>query len=473
MENKKYSFLSKNIFLFALSGIIPKLLAFILVPIYTSKLSTYDYGVFDLLTTTVYLLVPIFTLTIRDAVMRYVFDDTIEKKHVFSTFWWIINIGTTLIIAGIILLVILGFINIQLTYLYFLVIFFWANSISEAITRFCRGIDKVNTIVIGSIINSLVMFSANIILLVIFNLGIYGYLIANVSGYLISIVYMFFSAKLYKYVTLKVPHNIINKMVRFSFPMIFSALAWWINSGADRYLLSWFAGVSVSGIYAISGKIPSILAMFQNIFQQAWSISAIKNFDRNDTDGFIGNIFKLINFTMAIACSAIIILNIPITQILVEGDFFESWKYVPLLLISTFFNAIALYFDSIFLAVKDTKLISTATIIGAITNIILNVILIPHFAAYGAAFATFFGYCVALTYRIMRIKKYILINVNWKREIFTWFLLIIQTALAIWGLKFTIIQCIILITLLLSYKKEVKTVWNMGLNKIKNRGETK
>ena len=66
----KYKYLGKNIILFAINGFIPKLLVFVMVPIYTGYLTTYEYGIADLITVTVQLLLPFFTLDIQDAVMR-------------------------------------------------------------------------------------------------------------------------------------------------------------------------------------------------------------------------------------------------------------------------------------------------------------------------------------------------------------------------------------------------------------------
>lgn len=82
--NNKYKELGKNVFLFTLSGFIPKILSFILVPLYTSYLTTYDYGISDLIVTTVQLLIPILTLDIQDAVMRYSLDKNYDNTNVLS-----------------------------------------------------------------------------------------------------------------------------------------------------------------------------------------------------------------------------------------------------------------------------------------------------------------------------------------------------------------------------------------------------
>ena len=115
----KYSFFSKNIVLFTISGVIPKVLAFIIVPIYTSYLSTADYGVSDLIHTTVDLLMPIFTLRIHDAVLRFAMDKNKNPKEVLSCGLFITWVG--IFIIGIAVSIIAQFKVIETHYL---VVFF-------------------------------------------------------------------------------------------------------------------------------------------------------------------------------------------------------------------------------------------------------------------------------------------------------------------------------------------------------------
>ena len=55
--SNKYAALLKDTMLFALSAYLPKLISFFLVPVYTSCLTTYEYGVVDLIATTISFLV--------------------------------------------------------------------------------------------------------------------------------------------------------------------------------------------------------------------------------------------------------------------------------------------------------------------------------------------------------------------------------------------------------------------------------
>lgn len=143
-------------------------------------------------------------------------------------------------------------------------------------------------------------------------------------------------------------------MILYSFPLVTNSIAWWLNNASDRYILTFFCGTSINGIYAVSYKIPTILSTFQSVFYNAWSISAITEFDKEDRDGFIGNIYTMYSAISIIGCSILLIFNIFIAKIL-YSKLFEAWHYVPPLLIGTVFNGLALFEGCIFTAVKNKR----------------------------------------------------------------------------------------------------------------------
>lgn len=460
MANKHKS-LIKNVVLFSINSFVPKLLSILLIPIYTNCLTLEEYGISDLITTTVTLIIPIFTLDIQDAVMRFALDNKYKKEDVFSNAIHIILLGTGLVCIGTYIVSSLNIKGMDDSYLFFFVLMFITSSLYNTISFFCRGIDKVNAIVVGGVLQSVITLTANILFLVLFRMGLIGYLLANSIGSVVALVWYFFSAKLHLFIKLKITKDVLKDMIVFSFPLIFSVIAWWINNASDRYILSWMSGVTISGLYAVSYKIPNILSIFQNIFAQAWSISAVKEFDKNDTDGFITNTYNMMNFGMIILCSAIMIMNIPIAKILYSKEFYGAWKFVPPLLISVVFNAISLFIGSIFTAVKDTKTLSISTIVGAVVNTICNVIFIYYLGAYGAALATMFGYAVVLFIRHIILRKHIIMRVAWHRDIMAYGILIVQMILALWGMDMIFFQSILSVTILLIYKKELIIILNM------------
>lgn len=77
----KYKYLIKNMGLLTISNFGSKILSFILIPIYTNYLTTVKYGTFDLFNTTISLLMPILTINIMSAVLRFSLDENSNKKR--------------------------------------------------------------------------------------------------------------------------------------------------------------------------------------------------------------------------------------------------------------------------------------------------------------------------------------------------------------------------------------------------------
>ena len=78
---KGYKKLGKNIILLTVGNFASKVLSFFLVPFYTTVLSTKEYGSADILTTSINLILPIFSMLIYESVLRFLLDDTNDKKQ--------------------------------------------------------------------------------------------------------------------------------------------------------------------------------------------------------------------------------------------------------------------------------------------------------------------------------------------------------------------------------------------------------
>ena len=390
MKNKS-KYLIKNVVLFSLSSFLPKVFAFVLVPIYTSCLSTEEFGLVDLVSTTTNLLLPIFSLDIHDAVLRFIMDSKYIKNEV-STITLFVNFFGFIILS--LLMSIVYYTRLTNMPSYFFIyscILFIFNTLQNSFIMYSKGIEKVKNIVVSSTLLSITTIILNILFLTVIKMGVHGYLLSILIGYFVSIIYIIISTKLYKEIKINyINKKLMKEMVTYSIPLIFSVVAWWINNASDRYIITWMIGVSASGIYAMSYKIPNIISIFYGIFSQAWSISAIKEFNKEDYDGFIGNIYMILNTLLCLLCSFIIISNIFVSKLLFKGEFFSAWQSI--LIYAILFYSNAMFLGNIFVAVKDTKFISISTIIGAIVNTILNIVLIYVFGIIGAAIATLIGY---------------------------------------------------------------------------------
>lgn len=464
-EKNKTLELVKNIILFLVANFIPKTITFFMLPLYTYCLTTSEYGTMDIMFTTVQLLLPFLTLQVQDAMLRFSMDKANTPGDVFTIGMRIACLGSLIFFLGCTIGKFTGIIEWNPLYLTILVLIFFSNAVKNISSYFCRGIDKVGVLTASNIFLTVIVVLCNVLFLVIFKWGVTGYLLATCLGNVFALIFQFFAAKLYKYIKWNVTNReLLKEIIYFSFPMVFSALAWWINSSLDKYILGYYYGMSAVGIIAVAYKIPSILSTLGNTIANAYSISAIKEFDINDSDGFLGKSYAVINMCFVIACSFIMIINVYVSSLLFSKEFFEAWKYVPPLLVSAVASQLSLTCEQYYIALKNTKVISVTAACGAVSNLSLNMILIPKYGAYGAAIATAASYFV--TFVIRYVVLYIKFNLRLKHDLIaecvTYILLLLQLLFAQYGNKYILHQliifiCIVSVYLIIFFRKIFKT----------------
>lgn len=474
-KGKKYKDLAANTAIFTISSFGSKLLSFFLVPLYTFYLSTEDYGTADIIGTTATLLIFILTIDISDAVLRFAIERNHSQEKILSFGLKVQFSGAFVLGIALFVLRVLNVIKWEKYCYIFLLLIFILNAVHQAFTNYLRAINKIKEVAVSGVLQTLVTIIFNIFCLVFLKLGLIGYLISGVAGFTISVLYCFFKTgvSFSELLFAKCEKNIKKEMVMYSVPLIFNGIAWWMNSSLDKYFITSILGIGASGIYAVSYKIPSILTMFNQIFAQAWNLSAIKEFDKDDKDGFFSRTYTVYNAGMVLSCSMIIIMNIILAKFLYAKDFYEAWKYTSPLLISIIFSALSSFVGSIFSAVKNSRIFAISTVSAAAVNTLLNAVLIPVIGIQGAAIATAVSFMVIWLIRLNSTRKYINMKLNIKRDVFAYALLAVQAVIEHFRNHNYVFQILIFLMLVLIYFKEIKVItgklYSIGVNRIIRR----
>lgn len=454
-----YKYLAKNIGVLALSNFATKLLSFFLVPLYTSILTTEEYGTYDLFSTTIYLLVPILTLNIQDATIRFSLDKKYEKKDIISISLAIFVKGLVILLAFAIVNRVTNLLPVFNEYLIVFVLMYVFQALVGIMTAFARGCEKITEISIASVIGSVVFIGLNILFLVVFRLGLMGYFFSSILGNLSQVFYLARVTKTWRYLGFrKTNKDTESGMLKYSCPLIANTVAWWITNASDRYVVIWLCGTAANGIYSVAYKIPSILNILQSIFTQAWTLSAVKEFDPEDKDGFFSTMYNGFNCLMVLACGFLILSDKFFARILYANDFYKAWEYVPFLLISIVFGATGGYIGGIFSALKEAKMLAQSTTIGAIVNIVLNIVLVHMVGPIGAAISTTISYIVVWGIRLCYMRKFLQVKLYLKRDIISYVLLVVQAMLLLLiqsGYMMYMIQIALFVVLVILYRKEI------------------
>lgn len=426
----KYKELAKNTGIFALANFSSKILIFLLVPIYTRVLTTTEYGFYDLVYTTIQLFVPILTLNISEAVMRFLMKDGVSKKSVFSIAVLDIFIGS---IAFALLLLVNNLFSLSdliSQYIIYIFVIFVFYTLNNFLIQFSKGIDKIGVTAISGVISTAVMLAMNVILLVVFDWGLLGFFIANVCGYVIPCIYIVSRLRLWELFEIKIDKKLQWEMVYYALPLVLNILSWWVNNTSDRYIVTAIVGIQASAIISVAYKIPQILSTISAIFIQSWQISAIKiQEDKSDTT-FVSNMLLYYNALLLIIASGIILFVKPISNILFGISFYSAWELVPFLIISSLFNAISGCIGAIMGAKMDTHNIAKSALVGMIANIILNIVLTFLMGPQGITISTLIASFLIFYMRKDSVKE---INSETYRAIYlSWILLVVEACLLIY-----------------------------------------
>lgn len=467
---EKYKGLSKNIVLFTICNLGQKFLSFFLVPLYTSFLTTEEYGNIDLVVNITNLIVGVVTIKISSAVMRYTMQDKSDIRY--------ISHGFKVSIVGFLFMCVFGTIFyifpiavLNREYIVWIVALGACYIFNTLFTDYLRGVDKVSLMVIAGVINTLVNLSLNILLIVVCHLGVTGYMLGNCCGILSAILIVQFREKIIQKSirSKRLAKAEKSEMYKYSFPLIFASLAWWVNSSLDRIFITYMKGSADNGIYSVSYKIPNILSAFEQVFSQAWILSSIKDYDKDDKDGYFKNIFEIYNASITLICACIMLLNIPISKILYAGDFFEAWRCVPILLLATQFLCLKTFMGGIYTAVRDTKFGMYLSFGSAFINSVLNALLIPVIGIQGAGIATCASYFCIYFMSLACARKYINMRLDYLKEEGAHILLLIQAICATTKSHLYVVQVCIVAVLCAMFFKRYLSLFSFVVRTIKSK----
>lgn len=463
----KYKKLFSDMGLFTISNFGSKLLVFFLVPLYTNVLSTYEYGIIDLINSTINLLVPVLTLSIAEATLRFAFDK-MNKEHIVLKNSLLVIVVSLIPLLFFKAIIVKWFSELEKYWIYFLIIYFFV-AIDMCLSSYIRGIDKIKVYAIKGILYTAIFVSSNILFLVVLDCGLLGYLYATLLAEGITIFYMLVASKIRLNIfNFRLDTPLLKQMLRYSLPLIPSIIAWWVMQISDKYIIIYFLGLAASGIYGISYKIPTILSMVTSIFMQAWQISAIKSVEDQDNDKFVSKIYMYFTIFSVGACSVLILLAEMLGKILYAKEYAIAWRYVPILLMAYLFSGLSGVLASLFSAQKKTDILFHSTTIGAIVNIVLNFILIPKYGVMGAAYTTLLGFLVTWVIRRISISKFVNLETNESRNIVAFLLLIIQAICMAGNFKIRYLVSVIVILLcLVIYIKNLKELIKIIIKMIK------
>lgn len=466
----KYKKLLSNTAILGAGTFGSKVLVFLLMPLYTALLSTEQFGRADILMQTANLLIPLAALGIGDGLFRFTLDaDREQRKQIFSGAFFVI-LGGMLPLA--IMIQAFRLVSIYDGYIWLIFAYVCFANLHAICANYLRACDKPKIFALQGIANTALTIGLNILFLLVFDMGVTGYVLSVAVSDLVVTLALVIFCKLYRDIELKKPNKeLMRSMLRFSIPYIPTALMWMITSSSDRFIVTAFCGTAENGLYAASYKLPTLISLAGGVFMEAWHFSSVSDAKAEERSAFFENVYKNYVGIMFMGTALLTVMSKLLTMLLLDDSYYSSWVYVPVLGIAMLFSALSAFMGSVYFLEKRSSRSTVTAALGAIINIILNFVLIPTQGAMGAAVATVVSYMVVFAIRAVDTAKYLRFKLYLPRVLLNTAIIIVQAVIMILEVPYWIYWQIgiVLLIIMINVREAMSAVISFFNKKSKNK----
>lgn len=403
MNNKDT--LVKNTLMISFGTLLSKGIQFVLVIFVSSWLTTEDYGTFDVICTYVTLLLPLLSLSTGEAVFRFsASSKTPEEQSCYiTTGFFLVVCNFFLCTVGIAVLSYFKVLSSKLV-LPFLCLLA-AQLLNHYLQAFLRAIKRLALFTVSNVAFTFMVTVFSVLFVYLLQRGLTGLIYAYASGYLIANIFIIISAKFWRYIFVKkASGKVLMQLIRYSFPLVPNDVSWWVLNVSDRQVILVALGSAANGIYAIANKIPALCSSIFGMFGVSWQQSMVEHIEEEGWQQYANRVYNQMTTILLTICSGILSVTFVFYTYMFDKKYFPGIIYVPILLTAIIFSTRMSFFGGIQIALKKTVENGITTVVGAIVNLIIDIVLIRFIGLYAAAISTLIANMVADTLRRYRLK---------------------------------------------------------------------
>lgn len=390
--------LFKDSIIYGVGSVAKYLIGFFLLPIYTRVFTPADYGILDTVGTLAGIVSLFLMFGLDSATQRYYFDNKKDGKLIISTSFWFVAVVS----FSVCLILIMGFSG------FFSNLFFNTNIHSKVLTLAILSIPasllislsqntlrlkfapwRYNIITLFQIISSTTII---FFLVVVLKKGIFGNFLGGFIATIITLIVGTICIR--SKIIFRFSSVYLKKMLKYGTTLMFAGFAYWVLSLSDRFFIVKLSTLEQVGLYSIGNKISSILILFITALSLAWPPLLFAYYKKKEGNRFI---IKVITYSTILFSSLAVLLTAfghDILKIIAPSTYIEAAWVIGILSLGLAFLGISGMFATGISLSKKTKYLTLSSVIAAVLNIILNIILIPKIGIIGAAIATLISYIV-------------------------------------------------------------------------------
>ena len=456
----------ENMLVYGLGGIISKVIPLIMVPIVTRIMPDKSYyGISDMSYVIISFATAFAVMGMYDAMYRMFFEKKDEdyKKSICSTAL-VFTLGISLVVFGLMILLRdyiaefflkdRGLANL----IYIVAIATLVGGTNSIVSAPTRMQNKRKVFLITNTISPILSYSIAIPLLLKGHYIIALPLAALIANFAIEISFFILNREWFS--IKRVDFSLLKPLLIIALPLFPNFLVYWLFDSCDKVMITRLIDIGASGVYSVGAKLGQASQLIYTAFAGGWQFFAFSTMKEKNQVKSNSLVFEYLGVISYVASMFVFVLAYPIYDLLFTEEYVSGYIVAPYLFMAPLMQMLLQVAANQFLVVKKTWPNILILSVGAITNVIINFILIPVLGIEGAAVATLIGYVISdiicvvvlIKMKLMVIsKRFILSSVIMVGFILMWRLF---TQELIW-VNILIVLALIIVNLFM-YKEELK-----------------
>lgn len=422
MKSNLISELSLHSIWYFIGGLLNNGLALLLLPYLSQKLTPAEYGIVQTANSIGLCLPILFSLHIESAFARFYHDkknNFNSIKVLYSTCFWFIVFSGTIVLSFLTYTASYWFRQIfdvgPYPYIFLITYPYLFYQIAYLGSTYLRQSLHVKRVASIDFISSLINLSLSLYLVCVWSDGAEARLTAIAISFLVKAIYYICFSIRKKMLSFAFDFYELKELLRFSVPLLPSALSLWLSKMADRIIISIYIGTTATGLFSVANQISLIVYFLQDSVLQA--LNPIQ------MDGLIKGKEKAIIYTVILSEIMWIVMLGIVLSIGLFSDYLLNWfvnerfhtSSILIIILSSVYIIQAQYriFSGILIFHKKTKEYSYAAIVQSVISVALNLLLIPHLGYEAAAYTSLLSiiiFLVIMMYYVCRLEKGIAID---------------------------------------------------------------
>ena len=422
-----YKSLFKQTAIYGLATVLPRMLSFLLVKLYTGIMPTADYGEVSLVLSWMVFFNVILSYGMETAFFRFYNSET-DKQNVIATSTISIFWSSIFFLFGALIFrnSLATFANVDVQYITYSIWILVLDALVIVPFSKLRANQRPMLYAIIKIGNVVVNLALNLFFLLLLpkiaksnpnsfignlyveNFEIAYIFIANLLASLLTLVVL---SPNYLSLNRNFDKALWKKMMQYGLPILVAGIAFAINEHLDKILLGWWLPENIAksevGVYSACYKLGLFMVLFATAFRlgiEPFFFSHSGNENAQQTYAVITKYFVI--FGSLILLSVIVFADALKFLLLDNKSYWEAMKVVPLIILANFFLGIYNNLSVWYKLTDKTKIGAYISIVGAIITLVLNYLLIPKYSYYGSAIATIAAYGSMMTISYLLGNKY-------------------------------------------------------------------